>query len=95
MYRGSAFLLQKDYKVHIPVVKILMEKQYGPLVGITAEELIKDENLTLLEEVSARICKAYADGKPSVEGITNNATDTLVTKILLGALGCVPAYIIV
>ena len=24
MYRGSSFLLQKDYKVHIPVVKILI-----------------------------------------------------------------------
>lgn len=92
MYRGSSFLLQKDYKVHIPVVKILMEEQYNPLVGITAEELIKDENLALLEDVSARIRRAYADEKPSIEGITNNATDTLVTKILLGTLGCVPAY---
>ena len=26
MYRGSSFLLQKDYKVHIPVVKIIQEK---------------------------------------------------------------------
>ena len=92
MYRGSSFLLQKDYKVHIPVVKILMEEQYNSLVGIMAEELIKDENLSLLEDVSARIRKAYADEKPSIEGITNNATDTLVTKILLGTLGCVPAY---
>lgn len=31
MYRGSSFLLQKDYKVHIPVVKILMEEQYNLL----------------------------------------------------------------
>ena len=92
MYRGSSFLLQKDYKVHIPVVKILMEEQYNSLVGITAEELIKDENLTLLEDVSARIRRAYADEKPSIEERTNNATDTLVTKILLGTLGCVPAY---
>ena len=92
MYRGSSFLLQKDYKVHIPVVRILMEEQYNSLVGITAEELIKDENLTLLEDVSARIRRAYADEKQSIEGITNNATDTLVTKILLGTLGCVPAY---
>mgnify|MGYP006990141824 CR=1 FL=1 len=40
----------------------------------------------------ARIRKAYADEQPAFEGITNNATDTLVTKILLGSLGCVPAY---
>lgn len=92
MYRGSSFLLQKDYKVHIPVVKIIMAERYKPLVGITAEELIKDENLNLLEEVSERIRKAYAEEKPSFEGVTNNATDTLVTKILLGTLGCVPAY---
>lgn len=92
MYRGSSFLLQKDYKVHIPVVKIIMEKRYDPLMGISAEELIKNENLTLLEEVSDRIRKAYADERPSFEGMINNATDTLVTKILLGTLGCVPAY---
>ena len=46
----------------------------------------------MLEEVSTRIRKAYADERPSFEGVTNNATDTLVTKILLGTLGCVPAY---
>ena len=92
MYRGSSFLLQKDYKVHTPVVRIIMEKRYDPLMGISAEALIKDENLTLLEEVSDRIRKAYADERPSFEGMINNATDTLVTKILLGTLGCVPAY---
>jgi hypothetical protein len=92
MYRGSSFLLQKDYKVHIPVVKILMEEKYNPLVGISAEALTEDGNLELLEEVSERIRRVYAVEKPSVEGVTNNVTDTLVTKILLGTLGCVPAY---
>lgn len=28
MYRGSSFLLQKDYKVHIPVVKELLKAKY-------------------------------------------------------------------
>ena len=31
MYRGSSFLLQKDYKVHIPVVKELLRKKYNIL----------------------------------------------------------------
>lgn len=92
MYRGSSFLLQKDYKVHIPVVKILMEERYDPLAGITAEELIKESNLALLEEVSDRIRKAYANERLAFDGIPNHATDTLITKILLGSLGCVPAY---
>ena len=92
MYRGSSFLFQKDYKVHIPVVEIILEEKYAPLLGITAEDLMEDDILDLLEDVSVRIRKAYANEQPSFEGVTNNATDTLVTKILLGTLGCVPAY---
>jgi hypothetical protein len=34
MYRGSSFLLQKDYKVHIPVVKESLKEKYNPLMGI-------------------------------------------------------------
>lgn len=39
MYRGSSFLLQKDYKVHIPIIKIIQDEKYNPLWGITAKEL--------------------------------------------------------
>jgi hypothetical protein len=92
MYRGSSFLFQKDYKVHLPIVKIIKEERYNPLVGIKAEDLIKDENLNLLEDISNRIHKAYADEIPSLAGVPNNATDTLLSKILLGTFGCVPAY---
>ncbi len=92
MYRGSSFLLQKDYKVHAPIVRILMEEKYTPLLGVTAEELTDETMLDLLDEISNKIRQAYAKEQPSFEGTTNNATDTLVTKILLGALGCVPAY---
>lgn len=92
MYRGSTFLLQKDYKVHAPVVKILTEEKYDPLLGISAEELTEDINLELLEDVSNRIRRVYAAEQPSPKKVANNATETLVTKILLGTLGCVPAY---
>lgn len=92
MYRGSSFLLQKDYKVHMPMVRIIMEQKYNPLLGISAEGLLEESNLKLLDEVGRRIKDAYAMEMPSFEGRPNNATDTLVTKILLGTLGCVPAY---
>lgn len=92
MYRGSAFLLQKDYKVHTPIVEIILEDKYTPLLGVTAEELLDDAMLDLLDEVSTRIRKTFAEEKSSFEGGVNNTTDTLVTKILLGTLGCVPAY---
>ena len=91
MLRNS-FLLQKDYKVHIPIVKIIQEQKYNPLHGISAVELCKEHSLDLLNDITERIRDCYAREKPSIEGITNNATDTLVTKILLGTLGCVPAF---
>jgi hypothetical protein len=34
MYRGSSFLLQKDYKVHKKVVKEILKPQYDCLFGI-------------------------------------------------------------
>lgn len=92
MYRGSSFLLQKDYKVHIPVVMIIQEQKYNPLYSISAEDLCEEQNLDLLNDIAARIRGCYAKEQPSVDGIINNATDTLVTKILLGTLGCVPAF---
>ncbi len=92
MYRGSSFLLQKDYKVHIPVVRIIQEQKYNPLFGISAEELCKKSNLALLDDAGTRIRNCYAEETPAFDGVVNNATDTLVTKILLGTLGCVPAY---
>lgn len=92
MLRGSSFLLQKDYKVHKPIVLIIQEEKYNPLFGISAKDLCKEEHLLLLDEIGNRIKEAYAKELPVKEGVTNNATDTLITKILLGTMGCVPAY---
>lgn len=92
MYRGSSFLLQKDYKIHIPIVRIIQEEKYNRLFGISAENLCQKSNLDLLEEIGARIKNSYANESPVSSGMPNNATDTLITKILLGTLGCVPAY---
>lgn len=41
MYRGSSFLLKKDYRIHIPVVKILLQQQYKCLYDIECVELEK------------------------------------------------------
>jgi hypothetical protein len=42
--------------------------------------------------LAERVRHCYAEELPSFEGIENHTSDTLVTKILLGTLGCVPAY---
>ncbi len=93
MYRGSSFLLQKDYRVHIPVVKVIQEPRYDPLLGISATQLCLPENLKLVEEIGREISKCYGEKNlVSVNDENSDPTDTLVTKILLGTLGCVPAF---
>lgn len=83
MYRGSSFLLQKDYKVHYPVVEVLM--QYKHLRGIDFPPNLPNSTDVVKEIVSSLnpIRECYPN---------NNVTDTLATKIMLGTLGCVPAY---
>lgn len=94
MYRGSSFLLQKDYRVHIPVVKELLNPKYDPLAGIECIEYRKPEVQSLLEDINAFLEKYYDEVRLQVKEETpkNKLSDTLITKVLMGTLGCVPAY---
>jgi hypothetical protein len=137
MYRGSSFLLQVDYKVHVPVVELITEKncvggtifKYRDLFGIEWSKLDdnkKANNLTLLfgssdatfryrdlfdiewsnlglnektkklEQrfgLSGAISGYYDTIRNNVKGPVNSEVSrTLVTKVLMGTLGCVPAY---
>lgn len=94
MYRGSSFLLQKDYKVHIPVVKELLSKEYDALAGIECIEFRKESNQQLLREVNSFLGQYYDKIRREVKGqeLKNQLSFTLITKILMGTLGCVPAY---
>lgn len=94
MYRGSSFLLQKDYKIHIPLIVELLNEKYDPLMGIKCSEFKKESNQKLLEQINDFISKYYATVRKNVklQEIKNDVSDTLITKILMGTLGCVPAY---
>ncbi|MGB0390966.1 MAG: hypothetical protein ACPGD5_05320, partial [Salibacteraceae bacterium] len=99
MYRGSSFLLQRDYKVLIPIVRILFK----------SGKHFNDKRLTIILNSEAQIgFKEYVDDyfdldtlllneletiRFGVKGkIDNEVSYTLRTKILLGTLGCIPAY---
>jgi hypothetical protein len=94
MYRGSSFLLQKDYKIHIPVIKELLKEKYDSLMGIECSEYRKLSNQHLLEELNEFVSEYYETVRDSVktQEIKNDVSNTLITKILMGTLGCVPAY---
>jgi len=94
MYRGSSFLLQKDYKVHKKAVEELMKRKYNPLLGISCVKLIDKKNQLVLQTLIDALRKIYNDIRINVKGsnLKNAISDTLITKILMGTLGCVPAY---
>ena len=94
MYRGSSKKKKKDYKVHIPVVKELVSKEYDALAGIECIEFRKESNHQLLLEINSFLGQYYDKIRREVKGqeLKNQLSFTLITKILMGTLGCVPAY---
>lgn len=94
MYRGSSFLLQYDYTIHYSVVKEILKKEYDKLFGIECKELNSEQTLLLLKKLNREIGCIYKHFRSNIGGedIKQDISTTLVTKVLLGALGCVPAY---
>ena len=94
MYRGSSFLLQKDYRVHIPVVREILSNKYDSLAGIECKDFKNETNPKLLKGINEFIANYYDEIRREVKGsaLKNNLSETLITKILMGTLGCVPAY---
>lgn len=85
MLRNS-FLMQKDYKIHAAVVRVLYQPEWEALWDIAPEKLAQEWYATRIMKLSEAITEAYV---ASGAGIP---TETLLTKILLGTIGCAPAY---
>lgn len=92
MLRGSSFLLQKDYRVHIDIVKELVKPIYSNLWAIDYKELQKQQNLDNLVVLVDRLKTIYRDKRKNIKEVGTDISDILVTKVLLGTMGCVPAY---
>lgn len=89
MMRGSSQLLQKDYKIHTGAINILLKPQYIGLWGKTWKDSKTDKNeLDLLFNKGGLVDEL----SEYYQGVDITPTDTLITKILLGTMGCVPAY---
>ena len=90
MYRGSSFLLQHAYTVHLGVVDVLATPRFAVLW--TVEFGAGEENAELvpivLEAVEA-IREEYRPFAPAID--SRQPSDTLITKVLLGTFGCLPA----
>ena len=84
MYRGSAFLLQRSYTAHIPVIRALASPQFTKLWQVDVGT--HDDHIGLAPTIMDAVDSVKAAYKPF-----GSATDTLATKVLLGTVGCLPA----
>ena len=99
MYRGSSFLLQKNYRIHTDAVRKLLSSEYRSLWGISCVEYLDiPRNIDKLFDLQRVLKDIYTPIRISAyESInrpkpTQDISDVLITKILLGTLGCTPAY---
>ena len=94
MYRGSCFIFQKDYKVHTPIVEKVLKPEYDCLLGLACADVRNDDVRAQLMELSADIADYFDPIREEVKGrvVEYPVSPVLITKILLGTLGCVPAY---
>ena len=94
MYRGSSFLLQKDYKVLVPIVEKVLKPEYDCLFGVACVGLRDSEVQEKLKNVYDNIANDFGPVRNQVAGreVPSPVSPVLITKILMGTLGCVPAY---
>ena len=83
MYRGSSQLLQKDYLVHEGAVKIIDE--FGDLRCSPKRE-VEAKDITRIITLIFELRNHYS----IILGV--QPSDTLISKVILGTLGCLPAF---
>ncbi len=102
MFRNS-FILQYDYKFYDKVLKVVLNDKYSLLWNVDINTLKNDrENFkSKLVEISQELNKTLSENRvfyntKSILGRKDKneseISQTLITKILLGVLGCCPAY---
>ena len=94
MYRGSSFLLQKDYKVLSPIVEEILKSEYDCLFGVACADLREPGVQEQLTKLYDDIADYFWPIRNEVAGrkVASSVSPVLITKILMGTLGCVPAY---
>jgi hypothetical protein len=105
MYRGSSFILQKDYTIFKEIVEIILDKDYSILWEL---EKIEESSFEDFKEKFSNLYKRIEEKLKQIKSSTLSHPDltekrilyfqndsvsyTLITKILLGTIGCIPAY---
>lgn len=81
MYRGSSFLLNKSAHVYVPLIEYLS----------TLDDSVWEIDAHNLIQNSDKLVDIYGQIRDKLIP-TNSSHIVLATKIMMGVLGCVPAY---
>jgi len=94
MYRGSSGLLQKNHLIHKAAVDILYSANNQKLKCNQTREVNRNDIASIVQ-VKNELAKHYSSihfTKGAKKPKPISPTDTLLSKIMLGTLGCAPAY---
>lgn len=82
----KSILLQHNYRFLIDIVRIVCDKKYESLLDINPFTMSFSSNkyINMVLELKDELSKCLK--------LSNGSNDTLTSKIMLGTLGCVPAY---
>ncbi len=84
MYRGSSFVLQKSFKIYEPVIEYISSDECD--VWAIDVNQYTEENILRILSCKKKIIELLKQDNNRI------ATDTLVSKIMLGVFGNVPAF---
>jgi hypothetical protein len=91
MYRGSSFLLQKDYTVHDGVTHLIRAKQAANEFDINFKILSLADG-EKIESIAIKINVLFEEVKNCYGNCASKVSNILVSKILMGTLGITPAF---
>ncbi len=92
MYRGSSFLLQSyDYKIHKNAVNLACNYKQLFIIDPFTQTKGYIDLLFGKDGLYIKLYNYYLDLKTKVKS-NENISMTLITKILMGIFGCIPAY---
>ncbi len=92
MLRGSSFLLQKDYKFYIPIVKILIDPKYDRLWDFDFSGKAKKQNIDILFDLKEKLEEKIKKNNKADGDDKEHRMDLIITKIIMATMGCVPSY---
>ena len=87
-------MLWKDYRIHQPAVATLLDSEYSTLWDLHLRDAADDSRIVaLVVSLSDGLRATYHQHITEADGAPKDfqPSDTLITKLLLGTIGCTPA----